>query len=168
MCGVTLSSTPTFSRLMVWKGLLAPSVVVVKEPVRNGICWPDMLVASWLSKVSTLGVESRLARVSVAKALTMAPKKTPSGFSFAKAIVGDMKPEATATGSMPTVSAASAFAPARFKMLPTTLFNVVLMSGIVLPLASPPASSTPWLSTVVSEISTTAVSISTCDRRTSS
>ena len=167
MCGVTVSSTPTFSRLMVWKGLLAPSVVVVNEPVRKGICCPETLVASSLSRVSTLGVESRLARVSDASAVTRAPKKKPSPFTRDRAIVGDAKPAAMASGSMPVVSA-SASPPTCCKTPPMMPLSVVLNAGAPLPPRSPPASSTPWVLTLVREISTTAASMSTCARRTSS
>ena len=64
---------------MVWNGLLAPSVVVVKDPVRNGIFSPATTMASSLSSVSTLGLESRLARVSESSALSTAANETPSG-----------------------------------------------------------------------------------------
>ena len=162
--GVTFSSTPTFSRLMVWNGLLAPSVVVVKEPVRNGICWPEMLVASSLSSVSTLGLESRLDWVSVARAVTMAPRPMPLALMRARAMVGDVKPLAMASGSTVTLL----FSPKRVSRLPMMPFSVVLSTGTVLAPASPTASSTPAVSTVFTDTSTTAASISTCARRTSS
>ena len=167
MCGVTVSSTPTFSRLMVWKGLLAPSVVVVNEPVRKGICCPETLVASSLSSVSTLGVESRLARVSEANAFTRAPKKRPSPRTRDRAMVGDAKPAATASGSMEVVSV-SPSPPARCSTVPMTPLSVVLNTGAAELERSPPASSTPCVLVCAMEISTTAVSMSTCARRTSS
>ena len=65
---------PTFSRSMVWKGFWAPSPpapVLVYEPVTKGTFWPTVIYASWLSRVSRLGVDRILALVCSSSALRM-------------------------------------------------------------------------------------------------
>ncbi len=86
MCGVTFSVTPISWRSMVVKGLLAPAASVVYEPVWNGTFWPTRISASWLSRVSRLGVESRLllllddsAVISAPKLRVPTPMMAPSG-----------------------------------------------------------------------------------------
>ena len=149
---------------MVLKGLREPSVVVVKLPVRNGTCWPEKYSASSLSSVSTLGVDSRFARVSLNMAVSTAPKEMPSRSSLATAMVGAVKPLATANG----FTVAFSLSPMRVSKPPMMPFKVVLTSGTEVPRESPAAISKPRVSTLFTETSTTATSISTCARRTSS
>ena len=85
---MTVNSIPTSSRVTVVKGLLAPSVEVVKDPDLNGTSWPTRIFASVLSRVTILGVESRLAFSIFASAVITAPKEMPSKSILAAAAVG--------------------------------------------------------------------------------
>ena len=83
MCGVTVSCRPTSLRSMVWNGLVGwfvPPVVcvLVYWPVRNGTSWPTLITASWLSSVTTEGVDSTLLRASILSARTSAPISSSS------------------------------------------------------------------------------------------
>ena len=63
ICGLTRSVSPTSLRSMVWKGLTVPPLpepVLVNWPVTNGTFWPMTILASSLSSVSKLGVDSTL------------------------------------------------------------------------------------------------------------
>ena len=62
ICGLTLSVMPTSLRSTVWNGFtgLAPPPVLVKVPVTKGTFWPMTILASSLSSVRMVGVDSTL------------------------------------------------------------------------------------------------------------
>jgi hypothetical protein len=64
-CGVTVRVMPTFWRSMVWKGFCAPFVVpgIGEGAGDERHFWPTVINASWLSRVSRLGVDRILALV---------------------------------------------------------------------------------------------------------
>ena len=70
ICGLTLSITPTSSRLTVVKGLPLEVLLLILEklPVTKGTSSPTLSIASSLSKVTTEGVDSILVAPSFFKA----------------------------------------------------------------------------------------------------
>ncbi len=67
ICGLMRSFTPTSLRSMVWYGL---ALLCVTDPVTKGTSWPTRIDASALSRVSRVGVDSRLKPLLPFSALT--------------------------------------------------------------------------------------------------
>jgi hypothetical protein len=75
MVGRTRSVRPTSLRSTVVNGLMPTEPeVLAYEPVGKGTFWPMTILASSLSSVSRLGVDSTLASLSLLKKLAMAPR----------------------------------------------------------------------------------------------
>ena len=74
--GLTRSVRPTSLRSMVWNGLTAPLLLLlaVYWPVTKGTFWPMTILASSLSSVSKLGVDSTLESPSACKKRASAPR----------------------------------------------------------------------------------------------
>ena len=62
ICGFTRSVRPTSLRSIVWNGftVLPEAPVLVNWPVMKGTFWPITILASSLSSVRRLGVDSTL------------------------------------------------------------------------------------------------------------